>query len=85
MPNVKVLMFHGCKDPDHYSKCNKLINRKDFIWKGVNSNIKICSNHVLLGKPFPDSPHPCMYMKGYEAESEMKKEVASTGKKFRSN
>ena len=73
MPHVKVLMFHGCKDPAHYSKWNKLINRKDSIWKGVNSNTKVCSNHFLLGKPFPDSPHPCMYMKGYEAESEMKK------------
>lgn len=60
------LAFHSCTDPHNYSKWDAKINRKDKVWKGTNKNTRVCSNHFILGKPFPNSPCPVMFMKGYE-------------------
>ena len=69
MPHVGNLSFHGCKDATNYRRWTQLINRKDVGWKGVNKNTKVCSNHFILGKPFPDSPNPVLYLKGYGLEN----------------
>jgi hypothetical protein len=66
MPHVKVLSFHSCRDDKLYKVWNKLISRKDKLWHGVGKNTKVCSNHFELGQPFPDSPNPTLYMKGYD-------------------
>ena len=65
MPHVTAISFHGCPDLKHRAVWSKQINRKDGRWKGVNGSTKVCSNHFVLGRPFPGTPHPTLYMKGY--------------------
>lgn len=32
----------------------------------MTPNIKVCSNHFVLGRPYGLNPHPCLYMRGYD-------------------
>ena len=59
MSHVLALMFHHPKS-DEVDDWKKLIGRQDFK---VSTNTTICSNHFKLGKPYPASRLPTLYLK----------------------
>lgn len=70
MPHVKenlgfdaTIKLHKCPKEEWYSKWTKLINRKDYE---VNRNTRVCSNHFEYGQPRELSPHPALFLKGYQ-------------------
>ena len=60
--------FWSCKDPRQFSTWTKLLSRKRFK---VNKNTKVCSNHFQFGKPVDSHPHPTLFLKGYDRETEI--------------
>ena len=43
----------------------KLINRKDLT--KITDNTTVSSNHVFLGWPYGQHPHPALFMRGYNS------------------
>ena len=37
----------------------------------MNKNTKVCSNHFQFGKPVDSHPHPTLFLKGYDRETEI--------------
>ncbi|XP_065683771.1 uncharacterized protein LOC136096454 [Hydra vulgaris] len=73
------LKFFTCKEK-YFSTWSKIINREivDPLTKkrklyAVNKNTKVCANHFEYGKPTELSPHPKLYLKGYEISSPQNK------------
>ncbi|XP_065639589.1 uncharacterized protein LOC136072328 [Hydra vulgaris] len=73
------LKFFTCKEK-YFSTWSKIINREivDLLTKkrklyAVNKNTKVCANHFEYGKPTELSPHPKLYLKGYEISSPQNK------------
>ena len=60
--------FWSCKDPRQFSTWTKLLSRKRFK---VNKNTKVCSNHFQLGKPVDSHPHPTLFLREYDRETEI--------------
>ena len=60
--------FWSCKDPRQFSTWTRLLSRKRFE---VNKNTKVCSNHFQFGKPVDSHPHPTLFLKGYDRETEI--------------
>ena len=60
--------FWSCKDPRQFSTWTRLLSRKRFK---VNKNTKVCSNHFQFGKPVDSHPHPTLFLKGYDRETEI--------------
>ena len=60
--------FWSCKDPGQFSTWTRLLSRKRFK---VNKNTKVCSNHFQFGKAVDSHPHPTLFLKGYDRETEI--------------
>ena len=60
--HVTTLKFHQCKEK-YFRVWTKLIARKHFF---VTKSTKVCSNHFEGGQPFSCSPHPSLFMHGYD-------------------
>lgn len=75
------LRFHSCKDPKNYAKWGFCCNRKQFQFK---KHHVICSNHFKYGRPTNISPHPTMYLKGYDGEEDADEERKRKAPKQRS-
>ena len=41
----------------------KLINHKDLT--KIADNTRVCNNHVFLGRPYGQHPHPTLFTRGY--------------------
>lgn len=61
------LKFWTCPDPQFYAKWTFACNRRHFKF---NKNSYICSNHFEYGRPTGVSPHPTLYLKGYDNDEE---------------
>ena len=79
--------FWSGKDPRQFSTWIRLLSRKRVK---VNKNAKVCSNHFQFGKPVDSHPHPTLFLKGYDRETEITRkrkapmerlEVQPTGRK----
>ena len=66
--------FWSCKDPRQFSTWTKLLSRKRF------KNTKVSSNHFQFGKPVDSHPHPTLFLRGYDQETEITREKSSHGK-----
>ena len=60
--------FWSCKDPGQFSTWTRLLSRKRFK---VNKNTKVCSNHFQFRKAVDSHPHPTLFLKGYDRETEI--------------
>ena len=60
--------FWSCKDPRQFSTWTRLLSRKRFK---VNKNTKVCSNHFQFGKPVDSHPHPTLFLREYDRETEI--------------
>ena len=69
MDHVKELKWH-ISPPKWRKLWVKLINREDLT--KITDNTKVCSNHFVLGRPYGQHPHPCLYMRGYNGKESHK-------------
>ena len=59
--------FWSGKDPRQFSTWIRLLSRKRVK---MNKNAKVCSNHFQFGKPVDSHPHPTLFLKGYDRETQ---------------
>ncbi len=75
MPNaIYGIKFHKCANSKHYATWTRLLKRDKFR---VNSNTVVCSNHFQYGQPFRTSPHPSLYLTGYNTPTPQRRRVVS--------
>lgn len=72
-------MLNTCSGTDHQKGAlkfgKKIINRKDLT---VTKNTKVCSNHVVHGKPLGDHLHLELWLRGYSGKETSNISVSQT-------
>nr|XP_047127822.1 uncharacterized protein LOC124808658 [Hydra vulgaris] len=66
----------GCNNDRRYKEKEIVgpLTKKRKLY-AVNKNTKVCANHFEYGKPTELSPHPKLYLKGYEISPQNKRKL----------
>ena len=69
--HVTELKWHYCP-PKSRRLWERLLNRKHFR---ITGNTRVCSNHFVLGRPYGQHLHPCLFMRGYSGKESHKENI----------